>query len=98
MPHTFTRSEIRQAEHEFAVMIKKHFGEVWRIKSDGEYKGVTWECRSMITLDAGLWRLCRAAIHRGAIRAAGRIDVKDAGDMLLFTIYYSTEGKSILHE
>lgn len=87
--HTFTKSEIRLAVHLLEEAIKKYFGEVWSIKSDGEYKGVTWECRSPIAFDAGIWRLCQAARHRDATRAAGRIDVKDGGDMLLFTILYN---------
>jgi len=98
LSHTFSRSEIKQAEHEFAEMIKKYFGEVWSPKSDGQYVGKSWDCRSMIAVDAGLWRLCQAAKHAGAVRAFGRIETKDVGSMLRFTIFFEKlkEEKSAL--
>lgn len=87
--HKFTRSEIKQAEHEFAEMIENYFHEVWRIKSDGEYIGCWWDCRSMVSLDAGLWRLLQTVIHKGGTRAAGHIEVREAGHVLRFIVYYN---------
>lgn len=87
--HTFTRSEIKLAQHIFENSIKKYFGEVWQIKSDGEYIGKSWDCRSVIAIDPGVWRLCQAAVHAGAIRAAGRIEAKEAGTVLRFIILYN---------
>lgn len=86
--HVFTRSEIKQAEHAFADMIKRYFGEVWKIKSDGEYVGSAWDCRSMIALDPGLWRLLQAVKHKGATRAAGRLETREAGTILRFIVFY----------
>lgn len=86
--HRFTRSEIRQAEHDFNEAIRKYFGGIWQIKSDGKYIGKAWDCRSMIAIYGGLWRLCQAARHDGAVRAAGRIEVKDTGSVLRFIIFY----------
>ena len=86
--HHFTKSEIRQAEHEFTQMMKKHFGEIWTPKSDGEYEGKSWDCRSMVSLDAGLWRLVQEAKHTGTERVFGKIEVKDSGYLLRFKIFY----------
>lgn len=86
--HKFTRMEIYQAEHDLEAAIKKYFGEVWRIKSDGEYKGVDWWCYSPIAFYGGIWRLCQAAVHKGGKRAAGRIEVKEAGHCLRFMVLY----------
>lgn len=86
--HKFSRLEIKQAEHEFAEMIKKHFGKVWSIPSDGEYVGCEGICRSMIMLDNNLWQLCQYAVHKGALRAAGRIQVIDSGHALKLTILF----------
>ena len=86
--HQFTKSEIRQAQHEFTVMMKKYFGDIWTPKTSAEYKGKSWDCRSMVSLDAGLWRLCQATIHTGAQRVFGKIEVKDSGHMLRFIIFY----------
>lgn len=86
--HTWTKSEIRKAEHDFAEMIKKHFGEVWRIKSDGQYVGCAWDCASPLLVDRGLWLLVQKAKHRGAKRAAGRIEDREAGSVLRFIIFY----------
>jgi hypothetical protein len=87
--HKFTRTEIKLALELLTKAIKKHFGEVWQIKSDGEYKGVTWDCRSPLLFDSGVWYLCQQAKHRGAFRAAGRIESRDTGHMLRFTIFYN---------
>ena len=89
MTHVFSRKEIREAEHIFAKMIKAYFGEVWRIKSDGEYVGCAWDCRSMIAVDPGIWRLLQAVKHKGATRAAGRIETKEAGTVLRFIVFYN---------
>jgi len=96
--HTFTKSEVREAEHIFKQMLIKYFGEIWSPKSDGQYVGKFWDCRSMIAVDAGLWRLCQAAKHAGAVRAFGRIETKDVGSMLRFTIFFEKlkEEKSAL--
>lgn len=92
--HQFSKLEIKQAEHEFAEYIKRYFGEIWKIKSDGEYKGVYWDCLSMLSLDAGLWRLLHQALMRGATRAAGRIEVRDTGYLLRFILFYEATGKT----
>ena len=84
---TFTRSEIRLAKSLFGKAIKKHFGEIWRIKSDGEYVGYSWEARSMVAIDTGLWYLIQKAKFNGAYRAAGRIETKDSGDTLVFILF-----------
>lgn len=89
-PHQFSRLEVYQAEHEFVDAIKRYFGEVWRIKSDGEYKGCTWDCRSPLIFDAGIWRLCTYARHHDARRAAPRLELIDSGHLLRFTILYDS--------
>lgn len=83
----FTRKEITLAKHLFEKAIKEHFGEVWHIPSDGEYRGHSWECRSTLAFDAGLWRLCATAKVQGAWRAAGRIETKDSGECLVFILF-----------
>lgn len=90
--HIFTRSEIHRAEHLFAERIKKTFGEVWRIGRDGKYKGVNWVCVSPLQFDLGIWKLCQAARHRDAIRAAGRIESADTGHKLIFILLYESVG------
>ncbi len=87
--YTFSRSDIRRAEHEFAENIRKYFGEVWRIKSDGEYLGVDWWCRHPVAFYGGLWRLCQVAKHKGAIRAAGRMEVREANTVIRFILLYN---------
>lgn len=94
--HTFTKSEIAQARHEFIEHIKRNFGEVWTPKSDGQYKGKSWDCRSMITLDAGLWRLCREAVHTGSIRAFGKIEVREANTVLRMIIFYQPINEDLI--
>lgn len=95
--HKWSRSEIRYAEHLFANAIKKYFGEVWRIKSDGEYRGCSWDCTSPLTLDMGIWNLCQGAIHKGAYRAAGRIETHKVGTVLRFIIFFNPkEDKGII--
>jgi len=86
--HTFTKSEIHEAEHLFERRIKSVWGEVWRIKSDGEYKGIAWDCKSPLLFVNGIWTLCHRAKHQGATRAAGRIETREAGDMLRFILFY----------
>lgn len=93
--HKFSRLEIYQATHEFEQMIKKHFGEIWKIKSSGEYKGKSWDCRSMITLDAGLWRLLQEARHAGATRVCGNIEIHDTGHMIRFIVLFDKEKETI---
>ena len=66
-PHQFSQSEIREAEHRLAHGIRKYFGEAWRIKFDGEYQGVSWDCRSPLLFDVGIWRLLQGVIHRMGI-------------------------------
>lgn len=88
MTHTFTRSDIYQAKHFFSEAIKKYFGEVWNIKSDGEYKGVSWDCTSPLTFDMGIWNLCQMAKHKGAQRAAGRIEEMEQRSVLRFILFY----------
>lgn len=90
MTYTFTRSDIHKAEHYFAQAIKKYFGEVWRIKSDGNYKGISWDCASPLTLDMGIWTLCQSAIHKDAKRAAGRIETHQQNTILKFIILYES--------
>lgn len=87
--HQFTKLEIKQAAHEFEQNIVNYFGEVWKIKSDGEYRGVQWDCINMITMHQGLWLLVQRALHLGAIRAAGHIEVRDTGHVLRFTLYFA---------
>lgn len=94
--HTFTRSEINLAKDIFEKSIKRYFGEIWQIKSDGEYIGKSWDCKSVIAFDPGVWRLCQAAIHAGATRAAGRIETKEAGTVLRFIIFYNKKKQEIL--
>jgi len=85
--HKFTRRDIKLAEKLFSDAIKKYFGEIWRIKSDGEYQGYSIECRSMVSLDPCIWRLCNSARVQGAFRAAGRIETKDVGTCLVFILF-----------
>ena len=89
----FSRSDIKLAKHLFTDAIRKYFGEVWRIPSDGEYKGYSWECRSPIAFDAGIWRLCQSAKVKGAWRAAGRIETKDSGECLVFILFTNPNHK-----
>lgn len=91
--HYWTKKEIKEAEHDFAENIKKYFGEVWRIKSDGEYRGKSWDCTHPIQIVAGLWRLCQAVVHTGSPRAAGRIELREHGTVLRFIIFYEPEKK-----
>ncbi len=86
--HTFSRSEIKLAAHLLEKEIIKNFGEVWKIKSDGEYKGKSWDCRSVIAFDGGIWRLVQSVRHLDATRAAGRIETHDVGTMLRFIVFY----------
>lgn len=94
--HVFTRSEIKFAEHLFEKAIKKYFGEVWRIKSDGDYLGCSWDAKSMLAIDNGLWYLCQRVIHKGATRAAGRIETKECNTILKFIIFYNSMEKGII--
>lgn len=96
--HKFTRKEIREAEHDFAENIKRYFGSVWRIPWNGEYIGVSWDCHSPLSTYGGLWRLCQEAIHKGARRAAGRIEVREAGEVLRFILFYSPKDGDIIYE
>lgn len=86
--HHFSKLEIAQAKHELDAMIKNYIGDLWQLKSDSVCVGKSWECRSMIALDAGLWRLCQAAVHAGAKRALGVVEEKDSGHMLLIKVFY----------
>lgn len=86
--HTFTKSEIKLAADLFERRIKATWGEVWKIKSDGEYKGMAWDCESPLLFDTGIWQLCQRAKHSGARRAAGRIETREAGDILRFILFY----------
>lgn len=87
--HTFSRSDIRLAAHLFEKEIKKIFGDIWKLKSDTECIGKSWDCRSMIAVDPGLWRLCQAARHAGATRAAPKLETRDGGTCLRFIIFYN---------
>jgi hypothetical protein len=86
--HTFSRSEIKKARHDFAEIIKKHFGEVWNISITANYKGCSWDCRNIDDINGGLWALIQRVKHKGAVRAAGKIETKDVGTCLVFTIFY----------
>jgi hypothetical protein len=88
MEYKFTRLDVKQAEHEFAAMIKRFFGEVWRIPTDGEYKGLDGRIRSMVPLDNALWYLCQGVIHKGALRCAGRIELEDCGTTMRLVVLY----------
>lgn len=92
-PHTFTKLEVKQAKHELATYIKRYFGEIWRIPSDGEYVGKSWDCTSMLILDAGLWRLMQAGIHAGAKRAAGTVVPVNSDTALRITILYNPKDR-----
>ena len=92
-PHTFSKKDINFAEYLFKAAIIKRFGEEWSPPSDGEYIGCSWQCRSPLAFDAGLWRLVEASIHRGAKRAFGKINVKDSGDMLEFVIFWEKKNE-----
>jgi len=94
--HTFSRSEVREAQHIFIETMKKYFGELWTPKSESEYRGKSWDCRSMIAIDPGLWRLCQMVKHTGSQRVFGKIEVKDAGSMLRFIIFYMPNKESSL--
>lgn len=86
--HTFTRMEIYEAEHLFAKYLKRYFGEVWRIPSDGQYSGVSWDCTSPLLFDTGLWQICQTARHKGALRGAGRIERLKQDTILRFILFY----------
>jgi hypothetical protein len=88
--HTFSRSEFREAEHMFAEYIKRYFGEVWQIKSDGQYLAKSWDCTSMLLLPMGLWHLCQAVKHTGAVRAAGKLESVRVNTILRFTMAYES--------
>ena len=87
--HQFSKSDIRLAAHLFESAIKKYYGEVWQIKSDGEYKGVSWDCINPLHFDRGIWLLCQRAKHRGAFRAAGEIETRDSGYVLRFMLFFN---------
>ncbi len=91
--YTFTRKDRNLAEHLFRQAIIKRFGEIWTPKSDGQYIGCSWDCRSMLAIDGGLWRLVEAAIHKGALRAFGKIELRDSGTMLTFVIFWEKLNK-----
>ena len=91
--HTFSSSEIRLAEHLFEKEVKKIFGEIWKLKSDTECIGKSWDCRSVIAIDPGVWRLVQAARHAGATRACTRIEIREAGTVLRFIIFYNPKDK-----
>lgn len=87
--HYFTRKEVNDAEHIFLGMIEKYFGEVWKMPWNGEYRGVSWDCRSPLILEAGLWRLTQGAKHKGAFRAAGKIEVREGRSLLRFILFFN---------
>lgn len=91
--HSWTRKEILQAGHDFEAMIKKSFGEVWKLPRSAEYVGKSWDCRTPIAVDAGLWRLVEAVRHAGGLRAAGRMELRDAGTTLRFIIFYNPKDR-----
>lgn len=91
-PHTFTRSEIKEAAHLMRSYIEKYIGELWELKSDSQYLGVSWDCESPLTFDQGLWTLCQSARQRGAKRGAGRIDAVNVATILRFTLIYDFAG------
>lgn len=90
----FTRSDVKRAEHEMAEMIVKTFGEIWN-PPIGEfmYHGCNMELKSMIPLDNALWELCQHAKHKGALRAFGKIEVRDVGETMRLIIFFKQERK-----
>jgi len=90
--HNWTRSELLEAKHEFTHLITSYFGEVWDIKSDGEYKGCIWDCMSPLLTPMGLWLLCMRVKHKGAVRAAGRMESHNVGTIVRFTLLYEPVG------
>lgn len=86
---SFSKSQIAEAKYLFEQAILKYFGEIWNPPSDGEYVGCSWEARSLIPIDGGLWRLAMAVKHKGGTRVFGKIDTKDAGDTLVFILFYN---------
>lgn len=91
--HVFSRKEVIEAEHDFAERIKKSFGSVWSPKSDGQYVGVAWDCRHPVAVIGGLWRLCESAKHRGAVRAFGKIETREARTLLRFILFYGIDNE-----
>ena len=87
--HQFSSLDIKQAKHEFAQMMIRYFGEIWSPKSDARYKGKEWICRSMVSLDGGLWRLCQEAKHADAERVFGMVEPVDSGYALRIVIFYT---------
>jgi len=86
--HTFTRSELVEARDILVTGIKRYIGDLWNIKSDGEYAGCTWECTSPLLFDLGVWRLCQQVVHKGARRAYGKVEIVDSGSKIMFTVLF----------
>jgi hypothetical protein len=89
----FTRSDVKRAEHEMAEMILKTFGEIWTPAEDAMYHGCDIYLKTMIPLDNALWELCQRAKHKGALRAFGKIEIRDVGETMRLAIFYKQERK-----
>lgn len=90
-PYTFSRSDVNLAENVLQQAILKRFGEIYKPLSDAEWKGKSWEARSVLAFDTGCWYLVEKAKHAGAIRAFGKIERREAGTLLRFIIFYEEE-------
>lgn len=94
--HHFTQSEINEAKHELGASIRRYFGEVWTLPETGRYEGVTWDCRSPLLFDQGIWMLTMRAKFKGTGKASGRIEVLDTGHLLRFMIFTNTFDERII--
>jgi len=88
MSHTFNKHELKEAQHRLIEGIKNYIGDIWDIKSDGKYEGCTWDCTSPLLFDMGVWRLCQRAVHKGALRAYGRVEIVNAKEVIRFTLLF----------
>lgn len=87
----FTKSQLNECEHVFKQQMLRYFGEIWNPKSDAEYKGKAWDCKSMLSMDLGVWYLLQQVKHTGSLRCFGKIEVRDAGETVRFIAFYDLE-------
>lgn len=86
--HVFSRSDVNLAVNILEQAILKRFGEIHKPLSDAEWKGKSWEARSVIAFDPGCWNLVEQVKHTGAMRAFGKIEKREAGTVLRFIVFY----------
>lgn len=89
--HTFTRRDLNYIRFIVESYLERYFGEVWNLPETAKYKGVNWDCTSLLQLDQGLWHLIQAAKHRGALRAMAVLETLKSNSVVRITLLYDKD-------